>query len=150
MSKKFGFSLQKLLSYKEQVFDIERSVLGDMQAVLQRLRSELADLQREHVLRAGEYSRMISEGTTPPEMERHKNYMMQVDLAIRQTEKQIELQQLAVEKQMDKVRECKIEISTMEKLREKKLEEYNYLESKAQELFIEEFVGNARASAEIA
>jgi flagellar biosynthesis chaperone FliJ len=64
--------------------------------------------------------------------------------------KQIALQQEAVERQMEKVREAKLEISSIEKLRERKLEEYNYLDNKAQEQFIEEFVSTAKAMSEIA
>ena len=146
MAKKFSFSLQKLLSYKEQLFDIEQTILNDMRAVLHGFEQELLHLQREHIRRSDEFNQKMLDGTTPAEMERYKNYMMMIDLNIQHKEKQIELQKLAIDKQMDKVRECKIEISTIEKLREKKLEEYRYNENKAEELFIEEFVSNTKAA----
>lgn len=145
--KKFSFSLQRLLRYKEQVFDIEQSILADMNAVMHQMKDALEHLQREHVTRSKEFNEKAASGTTVVEMQRHKHYMTTVDEAIVQKKLQIELQKQAIDKQTDKVREAKIEISTMEKLKEKKLEEYNHLATKAQELFIEEFVSNAKATA---
>jgi hypothetical protein len=42
-----------------------------------------------------------------------------------------------------------MEIQTIEKLKENKLDEYNYLDRKEQELFIEEFVSNTKATANV-
>lgn len=143
--KKFSFSLQRLLDYKEQVLDIERAVLSDMNAALNRLIDELARLREERAKRAEEYRETLQKSVTPLELQTHSNYMRMLEENISQKETQIEMQRQAVENQTDKVRDVKIEISTMEKLREKKLEEYNYLDNKAQEQFIEEFVSNAKA-----
>jgi hypothetical protein len=57
------------------------------------------------------------------------------------------MQQKAIEKQEERVRETKMEIQAIEKLKEHKIEEYNHLDRKEQELFIEEFVSNAKATA---
>ena len=148
--KRFSFSLQKLLDYKEQLFDVERTVLGDMRAALNQMIEERERLEQEHIVRSREFNEKAGRGITALEMERHKNYMLMVDLNIKNKIAQIELQQQAIDKQMDKVREAKIEISTMEKLKQKKLEEYQYIESKAQEQFIEEFVSYTRFATELA
>lgn len=145
--KKFAFSLQRLLDYTTQLLDIERATLADMNAVLRGFISELEAMREEYARRSREYAAKSAEGTTPLGMEMHKNYLTSLDEQIHNKEAQIEMQRRVVEKQTDKVRETNIEISTMEKLRENKLEEYNKLDQKEQELFIEEFVSNAKAKA---
>ena len=143
--KKFNFSLQKLLSYKEQMFETERNILAEMNAVLTRLQGELADMQSEHMLRVNELNGKAAAGMLPAEMQTHKYYLVVLDEDILKKIEQIELQQQAIDKQMDVVREAKMEIGAIEKLREKKLDEYNYLAMKSEEQFIDEFVTNQRA-----
>lgn len=145
--KRFSFSLQKLLNYKGQLFDIELSVLTEMRSVLSAFETELESLRLEHKQRSAEFNAKAAVGTTVTEIQTHKIYLKMVDESIEHKQIQIRLQKLAIEKQADKVREAKIDISIMEKLKEKKLEEYDYLAAKAQELFIEEFVSNAKATA---
>lgn len=144
--KKFSFSLQRLLGYKEQLLDAERAVLADMNAVLNRLIAERDDMQRQQAERCELLRQKALEGMSAIEMETHKNYLTALDFSIRQKKQQIEMQRAAIDRQTDKVREVKLEISSMEKLRERKLEEYNYTAAKEEELFIEEFVSYAKAT----
>lgn len=143
--KKFSFSLQKLLDYKEQLFDAERRALADMRAALARMEQEREDMSAERATRTADFCQKAARGIPAVEVETHKNYLTMLDFSIRQKNQQIELQNQAIDKQADKVREAKLEISTIEKLRERKLEEYNYAASKEEELFIEEFVTNTKA-----
>jgi len=144
--KKFTFSLQKLLDYNEQLFDIERAVLADMRAVLAQMERELEDMSAERQNRRDKFREKAAKGMPAVEMETHKNYLIMLDFTIRQKIQQIEMQKVVIDKQVEKVRQAKLEISTMEKLKERKFEEYNYAANKAHELFIEEFVSNARAA----
>jgi flagellar FliJ protein len=150
MAKKFTFSLQKLLDFREQMFEVERNILADMNALLARMHDELSALYREHAEKTAELREKCMGGITPMELGIHKNYLTALEQAIRDKSRQIALQQEAVDRQMEKVREAKLEISSIEKLRERKLEEYNYLDNKAQEQFIEEFVATSKAMSEIA
>lgn len=144
--KKFAFSLQRLLDYTRQLLDIERATLADMNAVLRNFRSELELMKAEYARRAAEFEQLKTEGMTPLDMRTHVNYLRKLDEDIHDKTVQIEMQQKVVDKQTDKVRGVNIEISTMDNLRERKLEEYNYLDNKEQELFIEEFVSNKKAT----
>ena len=143
--KRFAFSLERLLSYKRQVFDAERAILGDMHAALARFTAELREIKAETRRRADELAELSARGTSVVEMQRHKNYLRRLDEAAWEKNRQITLQRQAIEVQTEKVREAKIEISTIENLRERKLEEYRYAENKEQELFIEEFVSFQRS-----
>lgn len=144
--KRFSFSLQKLMDYKEQVFDIERGILVEMNVVLRGLRQELDRLRRELHNGSQALNRKYAEGVTALEVTRHKTYLTAVGDAIVAQERRIELQKQAIDRQTDKVRDAKIEISSIEKLKERRLEEYHYAVQKADELFIEEFVSNQRAT----
>lgn len=143
--QKFQFSLQKLLNYKEQVFDVERGILTEMNARLNELLAELEAMRAELRRSGDELTRKYAEGITSLEIARHKTYLAAVGDDIVLKEQEIALQRQAIDRQTDKVREAKIEISTMEKLKEKKLEEYTYLENKMQEQFIEEYVSTQKA-----
>lgn len=145
--KRFSFSLQRLLDYTRQVLDIERATLADMNAVLRRFQDELERMKAEYIRRDREFAALKGEGLTPLDMRNHVNYLRRLDEDIHDKAVQIEMQQKVVSKQTDKVISVNMEISTMDKLRDHKLEEYNYLDSKEQELFIEEFVSNKKATA---
>ncbi len=145
--KKFSFSLQRLLDYTKQILDVERATLGDMNAVMRGFQEELEATRADRVNRVAAYSERLAQGTTPLDMEMHRNFLRNLDDRIFNKEVQIDMQRKVVEKQTDRVRDVNIEISTMEKLREKKMEEYKYLETKEQELFIEEFVTSSKAIA---
>jgi flagellar FliJ protein len=138
--KRFAFSLQRLLDYKEQLFDIERGILAEMNVVLNEMRSHLADLQTELRRSSDELNEKYQTGITALEIGSHKVYLTSVGESIVEQQHHIEMQMEAIDRQADKVREAKIEISTIEKLKEKKLEEYNYQAQKEEELFIDEFV----------
>lgn len=146
--KKFSFSLQRLLDYTEQTLDIERATLSNMNAVLNSFINELAAMKQERRGRVAEYDEKNAHGTTPHDMGVHVNYLRKLDEDIHDKEVQIVMQRRVVEKQTDKVRDIRLEISTMEKLKENKLAEYNYLDNKEQELFINEFVSYGKAVGE--
>lgn len=144
--KKFSFSLQRLLDYRKQMLDLERSKLANVNAALRSFEDELAAFKDERVRRARDYQDAIIEGLTPLDMEIYRNYLRTLDDNIFHKGVQVDMQRKVVEKQMDKVRETNMEITIMEKLKENRLAEYNYLDQKEQELFIEEFVTNKKVT----
>lgn len=146
--KKFAFSLQRLLDYREQVLEAERNTLAEMNAVMKQFVKELADMENERVQRQREFRDVAAKGTNPYELQRHNVYLRSLDEDIHNKRVQIEMQQRVIDKQEERVREVKMEIQAIEKLKEHKVEEYEYLDRKEQELFVEEFVSNARATAD--
>lgn len=143
--KKFQFSLEKLLRYKKQLFDAERTVLADMNARLTRLNQELAQLNDTLSEGADTLRKRYTEGISATEIIQHKIYLNSVGESILQKEREIIFQQQAIDRQAEKIREAKIELSTIEHLKEKKLEEYTYLENKLHDQFIEEYVSTQKA-----
>jgi flagellar export protein FliJ len=145
--KRFAFSLQRLLDYRTQVLEAERATLAEMNAVMRRFVQELADMKADWAKRTQELIELAARGTGAYELQRHSNYLRVLDEEIFNKQVQIEMQQKVIDRQEERVRETKMEIQTIEKLKENKLEEYNYLDRKEQEQFIEEFVSNAKVSA---
>ena len=166
--KKFNFTLQSLKKYNDQMLDSEKSVLG-------RLRAELAEMQSELDAKAAEYEQSIDKlnelvrgGTTAMRLSLHKKYVssLQQDIyrikglmAHKREEIENQLQKDIyrikgrmdqkrdeVEQQLQRVIDATKEVSKLEKLEEKQLEEYRYAAQKEQEQIIEEFVTNGSSN----
>ena len=147
--KKFKFSLDSVLSYKEQVLE---SLQGEHAAIMAEVR------EQEGVLEAAwqdyrdcdaEYSRRKAEGITITDAMVYQNGLRVLERNIqRETEKLEELRKKEEAKRQEVV-DAKIDTSSIEKLKEKKLELYNKEVAKSEEVLIDEFVSSARARASI-
>ncbi|MBS7397970.1 MAG: flagellar export protein FliJ [Ruminiclostridium sp.] len=140
--KKFNFTLQSLKRYNDQVLSGEKSVLG-------RLRAELAEQQALLDEKTAEYEQsiiklnsLVSEGTTAMRLSLHKKYVSSLQQDIYRIKAQMAQKREEIEIQLEKVVEATKEVSKLEKLEEKQLEEYRYAAQKEEELRIEEFVSN--------
>ena len=140
--KKFNFTLQSLKRYNDQVLSGEKSVLG-------RLRAELAEQQAQLDEKTAEYEQsiiklnsLVSGGTTAMRLSLHKKYVSSLQQDIYRIKAQMAQKREEIEIQLEKVVEATKEVSKLEKLEEKQLEEYRYAAQKEEELRIEEFVSN--------
>ena len=147
--KKFKFSLDSVLSYKEQVLE---SLQGEHAAIMAEVR------EQEGVLEAAwqdyrdcdaEYTLRKAEGISITDAMVYQNGLRVLERNIqRETEKLEELRKKEEAKRQEVV-DAKIDTSSIEKLKEKKLELYNKEVAKSEEVLIDEFVSSARARASI-
>lgn len=144
--KKFNFTLQSLKKYDDQVLDSEKSILG-------RLRAELAEMQSELDAKAAEYEQSIDKlnelvrgGTTAMRLSLHKKYVSSLQQDIYRIKGLMTHKREEIENQLQKVIDATKEVSKLEKLEEKQLEEYRYASQKEQEQIIEEFVTNGSSN----
>lgn len=147
--KKFKFALDSVLSYKEQVLE---SLQGEHAAILAQVR------EQEEVLEAvwqdyrdcnEEYRQRKEEGITITDAMVYQNGLRVLERNIQmETEKLEELKKQEEAKRQEVV-DAKIDTSSIEKLKDKKLELYNKEVAKGEELLIDEFVSSARARASI-
>ena len=145
--KKFQFSLDTVLDYKQQVLTSLQSEHG---AILLRVRQQEEVLeQTEHAHRElnEEFTRRRAEGISIKDA-----LMLESGLRVLERDSDREAQKLLAlqkqeEKKRDEVIEAKKETSSLEMLRDKKLEQYRKEEAKQDELFIEEIVTTARVMA---
>ncbi len=138
--KKFNFSLERVLTYREQQ-------LKDAKAHLARLNKELDDLQKSRenmqamIVAMNEKSRgTYGEDLSAALLSAGRSYIEGLRADIMMISTQIIHQSNLCETQMRKVVAQSREIQSMEKLKERKKEEYDAAVMKAEELYIEEFV----------
>ena len=145
--KKFKFSLETVLDYKQQVLDSLRTEHGAILAQLRAQEEVLRRLEEQYRELNADFSRRKMEGMTICEALGFEQYLRIEEHRIeRETERLHEIQRQEEAKRQEVV-DAKLETSSIEKLREKKLEAYHKAEAKSEELLIEEFVSSARANA---
>ena len=147
--KKFKFALDSVLSYKEQVLE---SLQGEHAAILAQVR------EQEEVLEAvwqdyrdcnEEYRQRQTEGLSIVDAMLYQNGLRALEAEIQQETQRLEELKKQEEAKRREVVDAKIDTSSIEKLKEKKLDLYNKEVAKSEEVLIDEFVSSARARANI-
>ena len=145
--KKFKISLDSVMTYKQQVLD---SLKGEHAAILAQVR------EQEGVLEAvwqdyrdcnEEYRQRKMEGLTVTDAMLYQNGLRALEREIERETAKLEELRRKEEKKRQQVVDAKIDTSSIEKLKEHKLEDYNKAVQKAEETLIDEFVSSARARA---
>ncbi len=147
--KKFKFSLDSVLSYKQQVLE---SLQGEHAVILAQVREQEGVLERtwqNYRDCDAEYRQRKAEGITITDAMVYQNGLRVLERDIqRETDKLEELRKKEEAKRQEVV-DAKIDTSSIEKLKEKKLDLYNKEVAKSEEVLIDEFVSSARARASI-
>ena len=147
--KKFKFSLDSVLSYKQQVLE---SLQGEHAVILAQVREQEGVLERawqNYRDCDAEYRQRKAEGITITDAMVYQNGLRVLERDIqRETDKLEELRKKEEAKRQEVV-DAKIDTSSIEKLKEKKLDLYNREVAKSEEVLIDEFVSSARARAGI-
>ena len=147
--KKFKFSLDSVLSYKQQVLD---ALKGEHAVILAQVREQEGVLEacwQEYRDCDAEYSQRKAEGIAITDAMVYQNGLRVLEADIeRETQRLEELRQQEEAKRQEVV-DAKIDTSSIEKLKEKKLDLYNKEVAKSEEVLIDEFVSSARVRASI-
>ncbi len=144
--KKFNFTLQSLKKYNDQVLDSEKSVLGRLRAELAEMQAELDAKTEEYELSIDKLNELVRGGTTAMRLSLHKKYVSSLQQDIYRIKGRMAQKRDEIEQQLQRVIEATKEVSKLEKLEEKQLEEYRYAAQKEQEQIIEEFVSNGSSN----
>lgn len=141
--KKFQFSLDKLKGYREQILDKEKNDLAHLRSQQQSLMDEKSRVEESLRLSNEEFIQKSSSGISVLQISMFKSYHQSLSQQIKELEASIEKMELRVQKQLDVVVEATKEVSSLEKLEEKQLEDYNFRMAKAEEQFVSEYVINS-------
>lgn len=141
--KKFKFSLDKLKSYREQILKTEENELGRQRKKVIALQEEKAMLEEKVERRNEEFRIQAMNAMTPQQIKISKEYIATLQENIREISRQIQKAQENVDRQIQVVVKATKEVTSLEKLEEGQLEQYNKKAMKQEELFIEEFVSNS-------
>lgn len=147
--KKFKFSLDSVLSYKQQVLD---ALKGEHAALLAQVRAQeevLEGVWQQYRDCDAEYRERKAEGMSITDAMLYQNGLRVLERDIQRETDKLETLRRKEEKKRQEVVDAKIDTSSIEKLREYKLEDYNKAVQKAEENLIDEFVSSARARAGI-
>ncbi len=138
--KKFVFTLEKVLNVKNQLHEVKRNELMQLQLQLNNILEAIDENQREFDKYNLDVNQKMQGGTSSADIEAYKQYFN----FLNEKEKKLQLEQQETEQRItdkqQEIIEIKTEISGLEKLREKQLAEYNKALQKQQELEIEEFL----------
>ena len=142
--KKFKFALDSVLSYKQQVLD---ALKGEHAAILAQVREQedrLEAVWQDYRAYNEEYCQRKAEGISIADAMIYQSGLRALERDIqRETDRLQELRKQEEAKRQEMV-EAKIDTSSIEKLKEHKLEDYNKAVQKAEENLIDEFVSSRR------
>ena len=138
--KKFQFTLQKLMDFRQQELDRQKNTLSVLQADLQRIYEEKDELSRKVVQFSEELEEVCRSGAQAYEISVRKRYIVTLQQEIHARALNAARKQEEINKQLGIVVEATKDVRTLEKLEEKQLEDYKAAAVKENEQFIEEFV----------
>ncbi len=145
--KKFRFSLETVLDYKQQALDALRAEHGAILAQVRAREAVVAGLEDQYSQLDQEFTQRKLEGLTVLEAMQYEQYLRAMEQKIRTENHKLELLRRQEEEKRSKVVEARQETASIEKLKEKKLDSYRKAAQKDEELMIDEFVSTARAMA---
>lgn len=145
--KKFKFSLDTVLSYKQQVLDALRGEHAEALAAVRAQEKLLEGLWCRYREYNGEYRLRAEEGLPITEALMYQDGLRALEREIQRETAELERLQTEEEKRRTAVVEAKKDASSIEKLKEKKLDAYQKAAAKSEEAFIEEFISTARFNA---
>lgn len=148
--KKFQFTLQKLMDFREQELDRQKNALAALQGDLKKIQDRREELAAMVVRYSNDLVTAGSAGVSVAEMAMRKRYIVTLQQEIHECERRAVLKQQEIDKQLSVVVDATKDVKTLEKLEEKQLEEYKAAEGKENELFIEEFVSGGAVRRAIA
>lgn len=138
--KKFKFSLEKLLLYKEQQLRLEKENLGALRHEKLTLETELNIVFSDIIRRKEEYIEKSRSGMVARDAQIYQIFQEHLNAQTEKLKNRISFSQDKIEEQLEVIASMSKEIATLEKLRDKQLATHQYDLMKADEIFIEEFV----------
>ena len=145
--KKFRFSLETVLDYKNQALDALRAEHGAILAQVRAQEQLIEDLETEHRQADDDFPQRKLEGINVLDAMSFEQYLRSLERKLQEEYRKLDRLRRREEDKRAQVVEARKETATIEKLKEHKLEDYRKAEQKDEEQRIEEFVSTTRAMA---
>jgi len=143
--KKFHFNLQKLLDYKETLKNNEKNALAMLQAKKAEIEGRIVSLENQIRETQEQMRSKAVRGTTINEIRGQAFKIEQAKSEIKMLALELESLELKIQKQLEVVVKLSQETAELEKIKEKKWEEYLEEIRKADELIISEYLSSKLA-----
>lgn len=141
--KKFKYSLETVYQFKLQVLDkvkeeyaIKQQEVLNQQSLINRLQEEMFHCEEE-------FEQVKQEGASIETIMMYVNGIERMEKRIGKEKDELIRRTVIAEEKKREVIKANVDTNAIEKLKEKKLEEYRVQGQKAEEQFIEEFVSHA-------
>ena len=141
--KKFKYSLETVYQFKLQVLDkvkeeyaIKQQEVLNQQSLINRLQEEMFHYEEE-------FEQVKQEGASIETIMMYVNGIERMEKRIGKEKDELIRRTVIAEEKKSEVIKANVDTNAIEKLKEKKLEEYRIQGQKAEEQFIEEFVSHA-------
>jgi flagellar export protein FliJ len=144
--EKFKFSMQKVLEYNTHMENMEKNVLGGMRTQYKELCNKKELLYKKYKQYQNDLAEKVKEGVDAREIIIFNQYIAELQKQIELLLSTIENYKEAINRQIDKLVGISRSKCSMEKLRDKHFSIYQTKQRKEDEIFIEEFIANARFS----
>ena len=144
--KKFSFSLDKVLDYKQQILESVQAEHAAAIAEVQRQEEVLQEAWHGYRAYNEEFCESKKTGLLITEALFYETRLRAMEGCIQKETEQLKKLRQAEEQKRNAVVEMRKETASLEKLKEKKQALYQKAVQKSEEAFIEEFVSNCRAS----
>ena len=138
--KRFQFGLDTVLQYKRQVLDGAQNEYAE---VIQRVRQQEAEARHRSLNQ--QFRRAEAEGITIADAMGYEMGLRMLEGEIQREESRLHQLQTEAEERRKRMIAARQDTSSLEKLREKKLESYEKELQRQEELWIDELVANTRA-----
>ncbi|MCI9267785.1 MAG: flagellar export protein FliJ, partial [Lawsonibacter sp.] len=138
--KKFRFSLETVLDYKNQALDALRAEHGAILAQVRAQEQLIEDLETEHRQADDDFTQRKLEGINVLDAMSFEQYLRSLERKLQEEYRKLDRLRRREEDKRAQVVEARKETATIEKLKEHKLEDYRKAEQKDEEQRIEEFV----------
>lgn len=147
--KKFKFSLDTVLSYKDQILDALKIEHGVILAEIRAQEEVLEATWRRYRDYDEEFREQKLNGITALDAMMYEAALRAQELEIKRQTDKLDALKIREEKKRNEVVEAKKETASLEKLKERKLDSYNKTVQKGEEQRIEEYVSTQRAMSSI-
>ena len=144
--KKFVFSLEKVLNVKQQMLEVKKNEILQLQMKIKEIENEEDNIKLEF----NEYDKQmkgeLEKGTSPQNVMTYKVYFNSLIRREKELAKEKERYKEIIMQHQEELVKLKSEISGLEKLKEKQRAEYDKLVRKTQERDIEEYINQISAA----
>lgn len=143
--KKFKFALDTVLSYKQQILESIEAEYAQLMAQVHRQEAVLDAVWQEYRACNAEYRERKAEGLSITEAMIFESSLRSGELHIQRETNRLEKLKAEAEAKREEMVEAKIDTSSLEKLKDKKLAQYRKDEMKSEEQLVDEFISATRA-----
>lgn len=141
--KQFAFTLEKVLRFKKETLDLLKNELQQLRFRQREIEDAMEEINETFRGSNRTLTENMKTGMDPQSIAVYKKYFGELNRRNKILQEQREKAVLAVAAKQKEVVQMNSDISGLERIREKQLQEYLAKDRREQEQFIEEFVGRA-------